>query len=352
MITYITVDSTITGVGKYAYDVYNLLQPESEIIQIIFNRKFMDKYYSSPVMGTKYTPLNYFMSKTIYRKVIKDVNSRDNIIHITSQTMKPVFNAKNMVVTIHDVIAMQKNIASNSIMERIKNIYLKQYLRQYIKYENIITISNYVKSMILENFDINENNITVISPYVSSNFYHIEDKQKVREKLGLPSNKKLILSVSSDQPRKNLGMVKKVMEELGSEYKLIRIGPQVGNSITFNNVSQKVVNEIYNACDILYFPTLMEGFGYPVVEALKAGLPVVSSDIEVIKEVAADAAILVNPNNLNENINGIKTALDNKEALINKGYAVSVLYSPDAVRHKLVNYYNSIVHDSIKDKTY
>ncbi len=44
MITYITVDSTITGVGKYAYDVYNLLQPESEIIQIIFNRKFMDKY--------------------------------------------------------------------------------------------------------------------------------------------------------------------------------------------------------------------------------------------------------------------------------------------------------------------
>ena len=352
MITYITVDSTITGVGKYAYDVYNLLKPESEIIQIIFNKKFMDKHYSSPVMGTKYAPVNYFMSETVYRDVIKRINSKDNIIHITSQTMKPIFNAKNMVVTIHDVIAMQKNLSSISIMEKIKNIYLKRYLHQYIKYENIITISNYVKSMILENFNINGNNVTVISPYVSSNFYHIEDKQKVREKLGLPSNKKLILSVSSDQPRKNLGMVKKVIEELGDEYKLVRIGPQVGDSITFNNVDQETINEIYNACDLLYFPTLMEGFGYPVVEAFKTGLPVVSSDIDVIKEISSEAAVLVNPNDLDENLKAIKYALENKENLIKKGYSISEKYSPDSIRQRLARYYNSIISDSVKDKTY
>ncbi|WMT50623.1 MAG: glycosyltransferase family 1 protein [Ferroplasma sp.] len=351
MITYITVDSTVTGVGKYAYDVYNLLKPESEIIQIIFNKKFMDKYYSTPVMGTKYTALNYFMSKTIYRDIIKDVNSRDNIIHITSQTMKPIFKAKNMVVTIHDVIAMQKNIASNSIMEKIKNIYLRQYLHEYIKYENIITISNYVKSMILENFNINKNNITVISPYVSNNFNHIMDKHMLRKKHGLPENKKLILSVSSNQPRKNLGMVKKVMEGLGTDYKLVRIGSQVGDSITFHNVSQETVNEIYNACDILYFPTLMEGFGYPVVEAFKTGLPVVSSDIEVIREVASDAAILVNPNDLDQNIKAVKNALDNKENLIKKGYSVSDRYSPEVIRNKLIRYYNGIMEDAVRDKT-
>ena len=350
MITYITVDSTITGVGKYAYDIYNLLKPESEIIQLIYNRKFMDKYYT-PVMGTRYAALNYLFSGIVFRDIIKDVDSNNNIVHITSQTMKPIFNAENMVITIHDVIAMQNDIAPESLMEKIKKRYLKRYLHEYVKYENIITISEYVKTLILENFNIKSSNINVISPYVSDHFYHMDDKQKLRQKLGLPDNKILVLSVSSNQPRKNLSMVKRVMENLGNEYKLVRIGPELGDSITFNSISQNTVNDIYNACDVLYFPTLMEGFGYPVVEAFKTGLPVVSSDIDVIREISSDAALLVNPNDLKENISAIKYALDNKENFIGKGRIVAEKYSPCFIRHRLVNYYNSILKGSVRDKT-
>ena len=351
MITYITDNSTITGVGKYAYDIYNLLKPESEIIQLIYNRKFMDKHYT-PVMGTRYATLNYLFSATVFRDIIKGVDSKDNIVHITTQTMKPIFKAENMVITIHDLIAVQNDIATESLIEKIKKRYLKRYLHEYIKYENIITISEYVKTLILENFNVNSNNINVIPPYVSDHFYHMDDKQKLRQKLGLPDNKILVLSVSSNQPRKNLIMVKRVMENLGNEYKLIRIGPELGDSITFNNISQNTVNDIYNACDILYFPTLMEGFGAPIVEAFKTGLPVVSSDIEVIREVASDAAILVNPTNIEENLKGIKMALDNWKSLINRGYSVAVRYSPLATRKKLTDYYNNILEGSVKDKTY
>ena len=63
----------------------------------------------------------------------------------------------------------------------------------------------------------------------------------MREKLGLPLDKILILSVSSAQPRKNLGMVKKVVEELGNGYAIVRIVPPVGNSITYNNVDQATI---------------------------------------------------------------------------------------------------------------
>ena len=352
MITYITVDSTITGVGKYAYDIYNLMKPSSSIIQVIFNRKYMDGKYKNPVMGTGYPVINYFLSGIVYRDIIREVSSIDGIVHITSQTMKPVFNSKHMVVTVHDVIASQNGIKTDSILEAVKKRYMNQYLRVYVKYENIITVSNVVKSQLLETFNIDKKKVIVIPPYIPDYFYHLENKDKLREKLGLPKDKILILSVSSTQPRKNLGMVKRVIENLGNKYSLVRVGPAVGDSITFNNVDEATINEIYNACDLLYFPTLTEGFGYPVVEAFKTGLPVVSSDIDIIREVSSNAAVLVDPNNLQENIKAVNEAIENKKSLIMKGYDRARKYSASAVRQELINYYDSIVKGSVDNKTY
>ena len=352
MITYITVDSTITGVGKYAYDMYNLMKPQSRVIQVIFNKKYMDERYENPVMGTGSPLLNYFLSGIVYHGIIKDVNSIEGIVHITSQTMKPVFNSKHMVVTVHDIMASQNNIKTDSILEAIKKRYMNQYLKAYMQYENILTVSNTVKSEILETFNIDERKVTVIPPYIPDYFYHLENKEKLREKLGLPGGKILILSVSSAQPRKNLGMVKRVIESLGNKYSLVRVGPAVGDSITFNNVSEATINEIYNACDLLYFPALMEGFGYPVVEAFTTGLPVVSSDIDIIREVSSNAAVLVDPTNLEENIKAIKEGIENKKSLIERGYDRSRVYSASAVRQKLINYYDEIVKGSVNNKTY
>ena len=352
MITYITVDSTITGVGKYAYDIYNLMKPESRIIQVIFNRKYMDDRYKNPVMGTEYPVINYFLSGIIYRDIIRKVNSIDDIVHITSQTMKPVFNSKHMVVTIHDVMASQNGIKTDSILEAVKKRYMNQYLKMYVKYENILTVSNVVKSQLLETFNIDKKKVIVIPPYIPDYFYHLENKDKLREKLDLPKDKILILSVSSAQPRKNLGMVKRVIEGLGNKYSLVRVGPAVGDSFTFNNIDEATINEIYNACDLLYFPTLMEGFGYPVVEAFKTGLPVVSSDIDIIREVSSNAAVLADPTNLQENIKAVNEAIENKKSLIMKGYDRARKYSASAVRQELVNYYDSIVKGSVDNKTY
>ena len=352
MITYITVDSTITGVGKYAYDIYNLMKPESSIIQVIFNRKYMDDRYKNPVMGTGYPVINYFLSEIIYRDIIREVSSIDGIVHITSQTMKPVFNSKHMVVTVHDVMASQNGIKTDSILEAVKKRYMNQYLKVYVKYENIITVSNVVKSQLLETFNIDEKKVIVIPPYIPDYFYHLENKDKLKEKFGLPKDKILILSVSSAQPRKNLGMVKGVIEGLGNKYSLVRVGPAVGDSITFNNIDEATINEIYNACDLLYFPTLTEGFGYPVVEAFKTGLPVVSSDIDIIREVSSNAAVLVDPTNLQENIEAINEAIENKKLLIIKGYDRARKYSASAIRQELVNYYDSIVKGSGDNKTY
>ena len=302
--------------------------------------------FKSTVMGTKFPILNYSLSKIIYRNIIKDVNSIEGIVHITSQTMKPVFNSRHMVVTVHDIMASQNNISTTSFRESLIKRSMNQYLKVYMKYENIVTLSNVVKSQILETFNIDDGKVTVMPPYIPDYFYHMEDKGKLRKRLNLPQDKILILSVSSDQPRKNLKMVKRAIESLGNNYLLVRIGPPVGDSITFSNVDEMTLNEIYNACDLLYFPTLMEGFGNPVIEAFKTGLPVVSSDIDIIREVSSDAAVLVDPENIQENIKAIKGIMEDQGSLIGKGYNVLRKYSADNVRQKLMDYYKGIIDGS------
>ena len=170
----------------------------------------------------------------------------------------------------------------------------------------------------------------------------LSNKEQLRKELGLPLDKKLILSISSDQPRKNLPMVKRVMANLGNSFKLVRVGNPVGDSITFNNVDTVTINKIYNASDVLFLPTLEEGFGYPVVEAFSTGLPVLSSNIDVIKETSNGAALLVNPEELKENVEGILKIMNNHEYYVQKGYEKARYYASSTVKEQLISYYNGI----------
>lgn len=343
MIRYITVDSTITGVGKYAYDLYNLMQDRSSIMQIIFNKKYLDPYYKNPVMGTKYPALNYAFTGIVYNKTINSLENSTDIIHITSQTIKPFFKKRGTIITIHDAIAFKDEYNPKTFIDKIKQFYLKRYTMEYVKYDNIITVSNYVKNNLIELLNADENKISVIYPYISDDFFNIEDKTNLSRELNLPENKKLVLSISSDSPRKNLKMVSDIMGRLGEDFALVRVGSRIGNSFEFMNINNAILNKLYNACDVLLFPTLEEGFGYPVAEAFKTGIPVVSSDIPVIRETANNSAVLANPESLDENIEGIYKAIENKNYYIKKGMDTSEIYTGKNIRKKLDDYYNDMM---------
>ena len=342
VVTYVTTDSTLTGVGKYAQDLYLLLAPESKIYQFLFNRKFSDGFYKQPYTGFKSPLLNYTLSGLAFKSGINAINHSSDIIHITSQTIKPVFKNKKMVITIHDVIPFHRNAENDDIMEKIKQHFIRKYIKEYLKYDNIVTLTLHIKNQLISEFHVNESNITVIPPYISDSFFPLSCKEQLRKELGLPLDKKLILSISSDQPRKNIPMVKSVMDDLDNSFKLIRVGTPVGDSITFNDVDTVKLNKIYNASDMLFLPTLEEGFGYPVVEAFKTGLPVLTSNIDVIKEVSDGAALLVNPEELKENIEGIYSVMDNPEYYVKKGYERAKYYDSSTVKEQLISYYNSI----------
>jgi glycosyltransferase involved in cell wall biosynthesis len=342
VVSYITVDSTKTGVGRYAFDLYNLMLPDAKIIQIIFNKKFKDSAFQNPVMGHNLYQLNYIFTKHIYSDIIKKINNSTDIIHITSHTIKPVFKNKRGVITLHDLIPFKRRYAIKGVISSFKDSQLRKYIKEYLQWENVITVSNYVKNDIIGKFNVNEDKITVISPYISNSFFPIGDKSKLREEFNLPVDKKLILSISSTDPRKNLKMVYNISKRLGDEFKLVRVGEPLGDSISYKNLDIVKLNKLYNACDVLIFPSYEEGFGYPVLEAMKSGLPVVASDIPVVKENAGKSALLADPDDLDANIEAIYKAIENKDFYIKKGIENAEKYSPGIIRDKLVQYYRNI----------
>ena len=151
-----------------------------------------------------------------------------------------------------------------------------------------------------------------------------------------------MLSVSSNLNRKNLGKVKETVLSLGADDKLVRVGKSImEEKIPFQGVSYETMNEIYNACDVLLFPSLYEGFGYPMVEAFASGLPVVASDIEVFRETSGEAAILRDPNDVSDLVSGVKLALENSEELKIKELKRAKKFSFDRFANEMNMYYSS-----------
>jgi glycosyltransferase involved in cell wall biosynthesis len=275
-----------------------------------------------------------------YKKNIRHLTTDSNFVfHYLNPSITPI-RLKNDIVTIHDTFTLdlKKEHKKANITDVYVNVTLKN-LKTFKKFERIVVPSlSTKKRLVWHGFE--EKNLTVIHHAADPSFYPIIDKSHLRKSLGLPEDKKLILSVSSLDPRKGIDLIAEVNRKLPNDFKLVRVGKPIGDSINFINIKTNTLNKIYNACDLFLFPTRDEGFGIPIIEAFATLLPVVSSDIEVMKEVTRGAAVTCELD-ATSLMRGIRDAIENREILINKMKAVNPYYRIERFSNEMNTYYTT-----------
>jgi glycosyltransferase involved in cell wall biosynthesis len=180
-----------------------------------------------------------------------------------------------------------------------------------LKAARVIIVSNYAKRELLEHFDYDPARIRVVYHGVDDNYHPLAEKTRiaVRAKYLIGNEKGILLHVGHCARRKNieglLGAFARLLKEASQPYRLIQIGGrfspelfrlidqlEIGDRVTqIASMPNEQLVEMYNAADVFVFPSLYEGFGVPLIEAMACGTPVVCSDLELFREVCGEAVV-------------------------------------------------------------
>ncbi|NAS32699.1 glycosyltransferase [Flavobacteriaceae bacterium R38] len=298
-----------------------------------------------------------------------------DILHCTSNTA-PLKLRVPLITTLHDIIFKESSIikqltSSASWYQKIGNLYRRLIVEKVIKSSSrLITVSNFEKKNITNFFKVKDENLKAIHNGVTDRFTNnISDQQKaeIKKKYGLPEQ--FLLHIGNTDPRKN---TQRVIEAFhlyanknpdGSKLVLIGINQTKLHSILselnlLNELENKIVLTgyvadedlpvIFNMAQIFLFPSLREGFGIPIIEAMACGTPVITSKTSSMPEVAGDAALLVDPYKTEDIYNGItKITSDThlKNELINKGLEHYKLFSWKNTAHDVLALYKQLYNE-------
>lgn len=213
--------------------------------------------------------------------------------------------------------------------------YLERYFRNLLDRDShVITISHAVKSDLVNllGFDDDQIDVTHLAADAAFHPRSVSDCDASLQSFGLVY-RRYLLCVATLEPRKNLGRVLDAYEALDRatkrRYPLVLVGAAGWKSdrlkariqdlkaqgvvIPLGYVAQSALPTLYAGAAAFVYPSLYEGFGLPLLEAMQSGTPCITSNNGALAEVANDGAILVNPEDVNELTHQLSELLTNKE---------------------------------------
>lgn len=272
-------------------------------------------------------------------------SQNSDINHIIDQSYSYLLNFINTdrsVVTVHDIIPIigWKGIYYGLTYPHYPLLY-KLSVASLHKAKAIIAVSENTKKDLVQYCGISPNKISVIYNGINKSFHAMPKGKKaiLRRKFNFLDKTHIVL-ITGYQEYKNqitsFRVINKLQDILNEPVQLVWLGGTVeqceklsgqvwlkNKVIRLSNLSIEQLVELYNSVDCLLFPSWYEGFGWPPLEAMACGTPVVCSNVGPIPEVVADAAITKEPDDINglvESVQTVLTDVDKRNNLIEIGY--------------------------------
>lgn len=268
--------------------------------------------------------------------------SHKRLFHITGdvQYLACLMNPRNTILTIHDLVPLR----NQSVPWYSKKLcYWLWYYFPLKRLRSITCISEATKQDLLSFFPWAESKVVVIPDPVDESFVYSPkvinvDNPRILH-VGTKENKNLLRVISAlDGKKGHLRIVGKLKQEQQSALEK--------SSIEYSNVfgiSDEQLIQEYKDADLISFPSTFEGFGMPIIEGQAVGRPVITSNIEPMVSVAADAAILVDPFNIESIREGFLGYKDSElQDIIKKGILNANQYSSDNIANTYIKLYNQL----------
>jgi len=318
------------GVGRYLANILERLPKliTNDQIYLYSPRPILYQYRNSANWyyryGTTLLPGSFWLQTQCKSYLKKDkIETFFGPSHVLPLNLP---NTIRKVLAVNDLVSVlyPKTMASYNLF--IHKLFFRQSI---ISADHIVTMSEYTKNAIVRYFGIDKEKITIIYGGVNDKFrpYNKDEVFPIISQYGL--KRPYFLSVGTLEPRKNYEVLLQAFKQLKVDYDLVIIGKKgwkasnifmITNSLRLQDrvkilgyVKEDDLPLLYNGAEVFMFPSLYEGFGLPVLEALACGIPTISSNASSLPEIGGEAVKYFNPNSIDDLLKKMQEVLDSNE---------------------------------------
>lgn len=308
-----------TGVGRYVQMLHRALSEDGAQVERIAPTV-------PPLPGAAYNAIRrlgpdlrtFFLNYPVAAKY-----PSADVYHLTSQNLASLLLFRRppgrVIVTVHDIIPfmVRNDPQFTSYRNAADPIFDRMAMAGLKRADALIADSHYTKQSVVDLLNIAPEKIAVAHLGIDhGRFRQLAVPESLAERYGLPNNRRYLIYVGSEDPRKNLATLVRALPAIRREVPevaLIKVGRahfeaerrrlldlaaelDVDAAIHFlDDVQDDDLPLLYNLAEICVMPSHYEGFGFPVLEAMACGTPVVSARASSLPEIVGDAAIQFDP---------------------------------------------------------
>jgi glycosyltransferase involved in cell wall biosynthesis len=359
-----------TGVGTYLRNLlFELARLDRANEYFLFSASWKDRFAAAKVPSfargrfrDRRVPvklLNFFWQRWGVPPLDWFVGARLDLTHSATPLLLPTKGRK--IITVHDLFFMDR---PSFVGREAGRVFFRRAADAFRRSDGIVTFSAFTRDELVTRFDVLAGKVRVIPHGLDRRFLEdvsAAEREEFRTAHHLPPS--FLLFVGAQEPRKNLPRLLealKIVHLHGHSLALVLAGPPGADTPVIRETARRLgldrwltmtgylspaeLRKIYRLAAVFVFPSLCEGFGLPLVEAMASGLPVVAAMNSAMPEVCGDAALFCraeDPESIAEKIQVVLESGPVRQELAAKGRRRALAFRWDKAAAETLEFYRS-----------